>query len=579
MIVQLIAVLILTPVYVAGSVADEKVRKTLEFLLATDLRNREIVLSKLGARLANLTLFVLTGLPILSLIQFLGGVDPNLVLAGFAATGMTMAGLAGFSILNSVSFKRPRDAITMTYLGAIAYLVLSFYLTALQAGGWSFLTQPIWFGSAPPTLSDVVDVFNTGNIFLMFAQVARAGRAGALSGVVPTLLAQYAAFHGVAFLLCTGSAVLRLRRVALRQLYGQTRKRSVAARVWGRPHIGEPMLWKEIFVEGGLRFNLLASFIVALLVIVSLLPGFGILIRWLTEPNLGNQWGGMWNLQREMNIYVRMAGMGVACLLLLAVAVRASTSVSSERDRQTFDALLTTPMDSTTMLWAKWVGSILSIRLGWIWLGIIYALGVVTGGLHIFALPLVMAAWLIFAGVVAMIGLWYSLVSRSTMRSTIWTLFTAVGLSVGHWIIWLLCLPLMFAGGPRSGVEEVAKFQAGITPPAALFVLAFTGEDFRQDPGRNEMVEMIFFCLFGTVLWALGGLAFWYGALSPRFRTVTGRQDFREPEGRQPRSQRRPHRSLPPRPVEVAPKNVILLEETWDRPRPRKRPPRNDGTD
>src|SRR5207245_4291873 len=116
MLIQIIAVMLLTPAYVAGSVADEKVKKTLEFLLATDLRNREIVLSKLLSRLANLTLFVLTGLPILSLIQFLGGVDPNLVLAGFIATLMTMLGLGGISIMNSVAFKRPRDAIALSYL-------------------------------------------------------------------------------------------------------------------------------------------------------------------------------------------------------------------------------------------------------------------------------------------------------------------------------------------------------------------------------------------------------------------------------------------------------------------------------
>ena len=73
MFIQLLAVSILTPAYVASSIADEKERKTLEFMLATDLRNREIVLSKLFSRLANLTLFILTGLPILSILQFLGG--------------------------------------------------------------------------------------------------------------------------------------------------------------------------------------------------------------------------------------------------------------------------------------------------------------------------------------------------------------------------------------------------------------------------------------------------------------------------------------------------------------------------
>src|SRR5437660_1620479 len=81
---------LLTPAYVGGAIAEEKDRKTLEFMLATDLLNREIVLSKLGSRLANLALVVITGLPILSILQFLGGVDPNMILAGFAITAMTV---------------------------------------------------------------------------------------------------------------------------------------------------------------------------------------------------------------------------------------------------------------------------------------------------------------------------------------------------------------------------------------------------------------------------------------------------------------------------------------------------------
>ena len=38
---------------------------------------------------------VLVGLPILSFLQFLGGIDPNLLLAGFAATIVTMVVIAG----------------------------------------------------------------------------------------------------------------------------------------------------------------------------------------------------------------------------------------------------------------------------------------------------------------------------------------------------------------------------------------------------------------------------------------------------------------------------------------------------
>src|SRR6266852_542152 len=115
---QLSVVLLLTPAFTASAIAEEKDRKTLEFLLATDLRNREIVLSKLAARLANMTLIILTGLPILSLTQFFGGIDPDLLVASFAGLGLTMLSLAGLSMLMSVYAKKPRDAIVLTYLAA-----------------------------------------------------------------------------------------------------------------------------------------------------------------------------------------------------------------------------------------------------------------------------------------------------------------------------------------------------------------------------------------------------------------------------------------------------------------------------
>jgi ABC-type transport system involved in multi-copper enzyme maturation permease subunit len=559
MVVQILAVMLLTPAYVAGSVADEKVKKTLEFLLATDLRNREIVLSKLLSRLANLTLFVLTGLPILSLIMFLGGVDPNLVLAGFAVTALTMAGLGGLSILNSVSFKRPRDAVTMTYMALVAYYALSFLAATYRSSL-----------SAPP-LNDIVEAFNAGNIFLSLPRVSRAADAGTLATEVPILLKSYGLFHGIVFAAGTILAVLRLRRVALKQMYGKPRRTSVRTSLFGRPAVGlQPMLWKEFFVEGGFRFNLLAAVILALLLIGTLLPGLIIVFNWMIDPSRGGPMGDWFNMSREMNIYIRLAGTGVAFLLLLGVAVRASTSISSERDRQTLDALLTTPIDSSTILWSKWLGSVLSFRLGWAWLALIYGMGILTGGLNLFALPLLLASWFVYAGVFAAIGLWFSMSCGSTMRATVLTLFTTVGLSIGHWLI---CMPLCYIpamGGGRFG-EDFIKIHAGMTPPAVLGLLAFSGEDFRHDFGRSEFAQIIFFCMFGIFVWSVAGLGFFFGMVNPRFRTITGRQDFRTPEQVHRRTRPPPERYYPEPGPTVLPKNVILLEEIWEKPPPKPR--------
>ena len=125
MAVQFLTVVWLTPAYTAGAIAVEKERQTLDALLATDLRNREIVLSIYVSRLANIIMLILAGLPILAILQFMGGVDPNLVLAGFAAIGLTTISLGALGTVNSLYAKKPRDAVMRTYLMAAAYLILS----------------------------------------------------------------------------------------------------------------------------------------------------------------------------------------------------------------------------------------------------------------------------------------------------------------------------------------------------------------------------------------------------------------------------------------------------------------------
>src|SRR6516162_2316452 len=142
MLVQLVAVTLLTPAYVAGAIAEEKDRKTLEFMLATDLNNHEIVLSKLLSRLANITLFLLADLPVLSILQFVGGVDAQLMLFGFAGTGLTMLGIASVSILFSTLFKKPRDAIGLTYLFLLTYASLTSF--ALVMRSHPVLEAPLW---------------------------------------------------------------------------------------------------------------------------------------------------------------------------------------------------------------------------------------------------------------------------------------------------------------------------------------------------------------------------------------------------------------------------------------------------
>src|SRR5581483_7970470 len=96
-------------------------------------------------------------------------------------------------------------------------------------------------------------------------------------------------------------------------------------------------------------------------------------------------------IARAMNIYLRTVGTLIACLMLLSVSVRAAGSVSGERDRQTMDSLLTSPLDSHSILLGKCIGSIASVRMAFLWLGCIWLLGILTGGLQPLAVPLLLA--------------------------------------------------------------------------------------------------------------------------------------------------------------------------------------------
>jgi ABC-type transport system involved in multi-copper enzyme maturation permease subunit len=527
-LVQMIAVVLLTPSYVAGAIAEEKERKTLEFLLATDLRNREIILSKFGSRLSNLALFLLTGLPILSFLQFLGGVDPDLVLASFAATGMTAVGLASLSILNSTVYRRPRDAIAMTYLMLISYFAVASVLFVFKmAPMMTIFQEPIWFGDGAPTIGDAVEVLNAGNAFVALGKVAEAGRIGTLATVIPTLLWHYFLFHAALAVVCLTWSVVRLRALALKQSYGRANKVRWHQRY--RPPVGDlPVLWKEMIVEGTVRINWAGWIAVILLVLLTIGIGCWIVIWFFWDVMFNpNAWHG--GLVEPMNVWCRVAGTGVGVVLLLGVAVRASTTIRSEMDKDTFDALVTTPLAANAILLGKFIGCVFSVRLGWFWLGSILGLALLTGGLHILALPLFLGAWMVYAVVFAMIGLWFSMVCKTTMRATVYTMLTTIGVSVGHWMIWMCCLPLLIfmdmrGGGINNPTEYFMKFQVGMTPPAVMGIFAYCSEDLSHGFGPgSEFPQFLGFSLLGLFLWTMAALMLWFVLIVPRFRHLTRR--------------------------------------------------------
>jgi ABC-type transport system involved in multi-copper enzyme maturation permease subunit len=532
MIVQLAMVVLLTPAYVAGAIAEEKDRKTLEFMLATDLNNREIILSKLLSRVGNMTLLLLTGLPILSILQFMGGVDSELMLAGFAATGLTMLGIASVGILLSTLFQKPRDAISLTYLFIVTYLALATTTLVMEdrfRPGRSWMDEEILYEDGP-TWRDASKALNAGNPIAALVGVGHAMERASLGADLPGIVRGYAWFHGVLSLVCVGWSIYRLRTIALKQTVGgKTARLSWWERY--RPPIGElPMMWKELNIEGRMKLNWLAWGFVVILVVLTL--GFGLLIVGVCLWDLALGGHPEWReLPQRTNHWFRVAGTGVGSLMILMVAVRASTCISSERERDTFDALITTPMSGDAMLGAKLLGCITCMRMGWLWFGTMLTVAVLSGGIHLLAVPLVITEWFVYAVFFAMVGMGFSMSCQSSMRATVYTVLTTLMLGGGHWLVMGLCcyIPaatLMRGGNPGSFLEYLMKFQAGMTPPFVMGLSAYSWDDLGRNFNRREFGEVIAFCLVGLFLWAMGSLILWYGVLVPKFRLITRREEL-----------------------------------------------------
>lgn len=537
MTMQVLAVLLLTPAYTAGAIAEEKDRKTLEFILATDLEDREIVLSKLVSRLCSLTFVLLVSLPILSLMQFMGGVDPEMVLACYLATALTMTSLASLSILASVYARKTRDALGRVYMGTIAYLtVLPIVEILLRWVAPTVGAVRLWFGDGAPTILDVVEIVNHGNIFMAYWSLAMTVSAGrSLAAALENVLGDYVTFHVICTAICTTWAVLRLRAVALAQTSVAAvrvkAKSSLLPRIVRRrpPVSNRPMLWKEVYADSGPRLNILGRIVVGVLVLASFTPvGWIIYEYWF--PSAG------WGMNREqfhqaINVWVRLAGTIVGCLLLLSIAVRASGTITGERDKQTLDSLFTSPLESDTMFFAKWWGSICSVRWGLAWLGSIWLVGFWLGGLQFYAVPLVAGAWVVFACFFAALGMWFTTSSKTTTRATLMTMILALFFGGLNWLVLGMCCyaPLAWAGGrSNSGpIEEIMRFHGlGLTPPITLGWLALEGFEFDRTWQRRDAEKNTICAILGLCGWAvLAGCL--YAAGNERFRDVSGRKTLR----------------------------------------------------
>lgn len=426
---QYVLASLMAPSFAGGAITGEKERKTYELLLSSPLRPAAIVAGKLIAALAHLAVLIFSSLPIVMLCLPLGGVSFYEVLAAYLGLIVSVVTFGMISVACSSYFQRTAAALVVSYL-----LILPLAIGGVLVWRW---------------LSDV------GALRLLLTVTVLPGAGAAIClflflNTCTRLL--YPPDVG-----SEGKSVVDLEQEA-RQAVGLVIQQNQfpdnlfapAKRDGLLPDGANPVYDKEmrneIFSQGTLMLRVVIQVSMALAIP---LMAFCLFVWPQYAP---------WYIS-----YVLLFNM-------LVGPVFSAGTVTSERERQTLDLLLTTPITPWQILWGKLiaslrVSSVLTMFLLWpLLLACLFISGYWT---NIPAVAGYLGVVLVSCLTTAVIGLFCSVLFQKTSISLMTSYLV---------IVILFCAPLaarFFAEGffpDHTATPHVIR--AGLTSPfAAAFAL------------------------------------------------------------------------------------------------------------
>lgn len=311
---QYVIASLMAPSFAAGAIAGEKERMTYEMLLASPLRPGAIVLGKLVASLTHIGMLIIGSLPIIVLCLPLGGVHVSEVLAAYLGLIVSVLLFGAIGVFCSSYFPRTSSALVVSYL-AILPLVIGacvFWASLASEGDLRLKLSVV-----------VVPAFGLTAVILMCA--AAAGRM-----LYPPDVGS------------EGKEVIDLEREAEEAVGLVIQPDQFPDRLFAPPKKDEMMadganpvydkeLHSEIFSQGTLMLRLVIQISILLAI-----PMMGVFLFFQQQHA---PWFG---------VYVIVFNMLVGPSFLAG-------SITGERERQTLDLLLTTPLTPAQILWGKFL--------------------------------------------------------------------------------------------------------------------------------------------------------------------------------------------------------------------------------
>jgi ABC-type transport system involved in multi-copper enzyme maturation permease subunit len=422
---QAVALLLVTPAFFAGAIAQEVERGNLVLLLASPLRSVEIVLGKLGPRMAQVVLIVAVAVPVLALLSLSGGIDQQLVILSSAVLLTSALLIASTAMVISALSADVRQAVIWTYAAEILWLAAPPLIDGIAAivhssvREWASWAGNLWAITSPiPALWEVTTlpptiVRDLGTTMLV--QLGLAMSFIVLAAAVLRPLAKGAGPFG--WRLGPVSFLLSRRRLL------------------PRPNCGpRPVLWKEMHVARSRVLTRLCLALATLAILVALgwntynqaAPAF----HELAAAGYGS--GNPASARQEFNLFLRFTLVMIYVLSAIGLTVFCGAGMTYEKEKDTWTSLLATPLDGREIVSQKMFGAVWRLR----WLGLCYflllALGVAADAIHPLGAILNLVQLLAFLGFIAGWGTYLSLRCRSSVRALGWAFASLFLLNGGY---------------------------------------------------------------------------------------------------------------------------------------------------
>ena len=406
-LVQMSLVLFFALLFSAAGIAQEKDRQTLILLLMTDLKDRELVLGKLGASLLMVFVLIVASVPAFFLIHQLGGVTVGQIAWSLALCSATALAAGSWGALVGFWREKTFQTLAIGVLGVVLFIGVVEAVVGLA-------------GPASPA-GRVVGLFDPYRA--LWAILAPLSQPGVVRADDVSPLPSLAAMLGLAAVFNV-VATLRLRawnptRSVFRKPQLDARTRSSHRAIWSNP-----VLWREIRTSAYGRKVIvikLAYVALAVFAVMRLLAGnpFG-------EPVFG------------MISPLGMSFVGLSLMSLMLVNAQAVTSLTSERDGRTLELLLMTDVSAKEFIFGKLGGVLYNWKEAVLIPPAIVAYFLIAGGERLENLVYVLLGFLTLVLFAASLGLHAGLSyqqSRTAIANSLGTMFF---LFIGIFIFMLL---------------------------------------------------------------------------------------------------------------------------------------------